>query len=171
MKNALLVIDVQESFIYKPTKKIPLRIKRFLESHKFDFVFFFKFMNEENSNWVKVLKWKGMLRDSETKIVPELRSFLKKDNVFIKKTAFSVFNVRKFNLLLKKHRIGELFICGLDTHACVYVSALEAFSRGFDVKVIEDLCAASHGKEYHEAAIRMLKANLSKNTVIKSKDL
>jgi len=171
MRNALLVIDVQEDFVNKSTKRIPIKIRDFLKTHKFDYVFFFKFVNDKKSNWEKVFKWGKMLKDSETKIVPELKLFLRKNNVFIKNAAFSVFTVKKFNNCLKKNKIKKLFMCGFDTHACVLASALEAFSKGFDVKVIEDLCGASHGESYHKSAINILKVNLGRSTVIKSKNL
>lgn len=171
MKNALLVIDVQEYFISDSAKDIPGKIKDFIESHNFDFIFFFKFVNDTNSNWVKILKWSKMLKDEETEIDSELEPFLKEDNVFIKKTAFSVFSVDNFRKALKENKIKDLFICGLDTDACVYVSALEAFARGFDVKVVEDLCAASHGKEYHLTAIKLLEHNIGKSTVVNSEEI
>ncbi len=171
MGNALLVIDVQEAFINEATKNIPKRIKKFIESHNFDFVYFFKFLNKKDSNWAKVLGWNEMLDLSEADIVPELKGFLKRDSVFVKQASFSVFSVNKFSSILKKNKINKLFICGFDSDACVLISAMDAFAMGYEVRVIEDLCAASHGKKYHEMAIEILKSNLSKNTVIKSKDL
>ncbi len=171
MKSALLVIDVQEAFLNRETRDVPKKIGKFIESQNFDFVLFFKFLNEKDSNWTRVLKWERMLRLDEAEIAPELRRFAKKDNVFIKRTAFSVFDIKNFHSFLKKKRISSLFICGLDTHACVLVSTMDAFAKGFDVKVIEDLCAASHGKKYHEMAIEILKSNLTKSTVIESKGL
>ena len=89
----------------------------------------------------------------------------------MKKVAFSIFRVGKFNKFIADKGISKLLICGMDTEVCVYVSALEAFERGFDVKVIEDLCAASHGGDYHENAIKALKRNLGRGVVVKSKDI
>lgn len=173
MKNALLVIDVQEPFLNEATGHIPIKIAGFIENDgdKFDFILFFKFVNDKKSNWVKLLNWEGMLKTSETKIAPELKRFLKKDNVFIKKAAFSIFRVNKFLRFVKDNKISKFFICGLDTHACVYVSAMEAFARGFEVEVIEDLCAASHGISYHQNAIDALSRNLGKSIIISSKDI
>jgi nicotinamidase/pyrazinamidase len=112
-----------------------------------------------------------MIKPEETKIALELRKFLKKDNVFVKRAAFSIFRVEKFKKFVKDKSISKFYICGLDTHACVYMSTMEAFERGFDVKVIEDLCAASHGISYHQNAIDSLKRNLGKNIIINSKNI
>lgn len=170
MKSALLVIDVQEALLNEAVDSIPTKIAKFIESNenKFDFILFFKFVNDKKSNWVKLLNWEGMLKVSETEIAPELKRFLKKDNVFSKKAAFSIFRVNKFLRFVKENQLSKLFICGLDTHACVYVSTMEAFERGFEVKVIEDLCAASHGLSYHQNAIDALRRNLGKSIIISS---
>lgn len=173
MKNALLVIDVQEYFLNEVTDEIPTRIAKFIKNNqdKFDFILFFKFINDINSNWVKILDWKEMLRPEETRIALDLRKFLKKDNVFVKRAAFSIFRVEKFKKFVKDQNISKFYICGLDTHACIYVSTMEAFERGLNVKVIEDLCAASHGINYHQNAIDSLKRNLGKGIIINSKDI
>lgn len=173
MKNALLVIDVQSFFLNEVTGEIPTRIAGFIKNNedKFDFILFFKFINDINSNWVKILNWKEMLKPEETRIALGLRKFLKKDNVFVKKAAFSIFRVEKFKKFVRDRNISKFYICGLDTHACVYVSTMEAFERGFDVKVIEDLCAASHGMSYHQNAIDSIRRNLGKSIIINSKDI
>lgn len=48
MKNAIVVIDVQEYFLNEVTNNVPTKIARFLEKNgnKFDFVLFFKFINK-----------------------------------------------------------------------------------------------------------------------------
>lgn len=168
MKNALLVVDMQNGFISENTEMLPLKIREFIKSHTFDFILFFKFLNKENSNWVKLLNWRGMFSLDETEIVKELKEFSNTDNTFEKEATFSVFSSKEFLYFLGQNKIEKLFICGLDTHACVLMSVMEAFEKGFNVKVIEDLCIASHGGEYHDMAIKILKSNLGKDAIIKS---
>lgn len=168
MKHALLVIDVQQFFINTYTKNIPMRIKEFIDKNSFDFVIFFRFINEANSNWYKS-GWKKMMTDEETHIVVELQKYMNKKNTF-SKTAFSVFASDEFKKFIKEKNVTDLYICGLDTHACVYATTLEAYSRGYNVHVIEDLCGASHGDQYHTQAIDMLKKNLGTKIIMKSSD-
>jgi nicotinamidase-related amidase len=118
-----------------------------------------------------VLKWKKMLDLKDAEIAGALRQFTNKDNIFVKEASFSIFDNKDFQLFLDKHEIKELYICGLDTHACVLVSAMDAFSKNYEVKVIEDLCGSSHGEKYHKAAIEILRSNLSDSVVIKSTDI
>lgn len=166
MKTALLVIDVQSFFINKFTKDIPKKIESFIDNNKFDYAIFTKFVNKKRSNWFKA-GWRRMMDEKETEIVPELQKYSNKENTFTK-TSFSVFRIKKITQILKNNNITNLYICGLDTHACIYTTTLEAYERGFDVKVIEDLCAASHGKKYHNEAIDFLTKNLGKKVVITS---
>lgn len=173
MKNALCIIDVQKYFINEHTHALPKKIAYFLSKNvkTFDFVVFFKFQNQPGTNWTKIIQWHKMTRDSETEIASELAPYSKKAVVFTKNAAFSIFRVNAFIEFLHKEKISTLFLCGMDTHACVYTSVMEAFERGYDIRLIEDLCAAHHGVEYHHSAIKLMKKNLSKKVVVSSKDV
>ena len=170
MKNALLVIDVQKGLIKEQLKELPQKIMDFIESHKFDDIIFSKFLNKQGSNWTKVLNWYGMMNLEETEIAPELRKFTNKQNIFVKQTSFSVFDNNDFQKYLNKNSIEELYICGMDTHACVLITAMDAFSKNYKIKVIEDLCGSSHGEKYHNMAIEILKSNLTISSVIVSSE-
>ena len=43
---------------------------------------------------------------------------------------------------------------------------MEAFERGFDVKAMVDLCAASHGEKYHKKGVELLNKNLGKSIFV-----
>jgi len=169
MKTALLVIDVQKFFINQSTKDIPRKIASFIRRNNFVNVYFFKFVNSKESNWYKA-GWRRMMNKEETDIVPELQLFSNNENTFTK-SAFSVFRVKNFVEIIKKKNITKLLICGLDTHACIYTTTLEAYERGYMVNVISDLCGASHGKKYHSFALKSLLKNLGNQILISTKDL
>ncbi len=172
MSKILLIVDLQKEFIGEENKGLPAKIAAFLEKRKsnFDQILFFKFLNDKQSNWYQELRWDGMLEKSEAELVEEIKPFVNENNCFIKQAAFSVFRVKDFTNFLKQKEKVELYLAGLDTHACIYQSALEAFERGYKVRVIEDLCAASHGEEYHQWAIKSLQRNLGTQVVVSSKD-
>jgi nicotinamidase-related amidase len=158
MKNAILIVDTQKFFINKFTKDIPDKIANFLKEHTFDYIIFFKFIFSKDSSFAKFIKNPRLIHSEDTDIVPELEKFITKNNVFVKST-FSSFKSEKLLNFLKKNRIEKLYICGFDTNACVFATAIEAFDLGFDVKVIQDLCASHSGKKYHKDAVEMLKRN------------
>jgi len=169
MKNALLIVDVQKFFINKFTRDVPKKIASFIESGKFDFILFSRFINSENSNFVKFLNWQKMLSSPDIDIVPELEKFVTKENVF-EKSSFSVFKSKNFLEFLKENKIKKLYICGFDTDGCVFSTVIEAFDLGFDVKILEDLCASHHGREYHQNAIKILERN-ARNILANSKKI
>jgi nicotinamidase-related amidase len=168
-KKALLVIDVQNYFINQFTQHIPGQIAAFIEKNKYKFnsIFFFQFINSSDSNWVKISHWRKMLRSPEIDIVPRLRKFLTPDNLF-PKTAFSCFKNKRFLKIIKINNLKNFYLCGLDTHACVYCTAMEAYESGFNVYVIKDLCAASHGLSYHKNSLRALIKNLGGQVIVDS---
>lgn len=168
MKNALLIIDVQREMVNEHTKDLPVKIAEFINEKRnlFDYIIFFKFQNQPGSNWFNIMKWEGMTKDSEIELAAELVPIAGNATVFIKKTAFSVFRVDEFVQWINNKKINRLFFCGMDTDVCVYTSLMEAFERNYEVKVIENLCAASHGQKNHENALDLIRTNLGRRVLI-----
>ncbi|MBM3471377.1 MAG: cysteine hydrolase [Armatimonadetes bacterium] len=61
------------------------------------------------------------------------------------------------DLLLRERGIRSLIVTGVTTEVCVHTTVREANDRGFECLVLED-CVASYFPEFHEAGIRMIKA-------------
>ncbi len=165
--KALLVIDLQKYFINENTEFLPGKIANFIEKHTFDYTVFFQYVNTPDSNFVKIHNWNHMFGSPETDIVDEVTQYLTGNNLF-KKHSFSVFRAEGFSEFMKSKLINELYLCGIDTDACILSSEMEAFEKGYDAKVIEDLCASHWGIEYHRKAIDLLKKNLGKQAIVKS---
>lgn len=163
MKTALIVIDVQNYFINKHTMHIPQKISDYISKHEkdFDFVLFTKFVNKIDSNYVKLLNWKKCFSSPDTDISEELSKFIDEKNVFVK-TAYSAFKSREFSDFLRKNKIKRIFICGIDTDACILATAFETFDLGYDVKILKNLCASHSGKNFHEYALKLMRKNIFK---------
>lgn len=161
MKKALIIIDVQKGFMNKLTDKIPSRIRNFiLENRKnYDLVIFTKYLNQEGSNFVKNLNWRGFMDDKETALVDELVEFVDDKNIYEKYTYSSFVDSRLLELL-KSNGIEQVELAGIDTENCVLTFARDAFDRGFKVVVFKDL-SASHSDLYlHESALAIIKDNI-----------
>lgn len=165
--KALLVIDVQKNFINENTKYLPKKIANFIDKNKFDYVLFFQYFNHPNSNFVKIHNWNKMFGPPETDIVKELTTYLTKENLF-KKYSFSIFKAEGFSEFIESHPIEELYLCGIDIDACILSSEMEAFEKGYNAKIIEDLCCSHSGNEYHQKAIDIIKKNLGRQTIVNS---
>ena len=169
MKTAILIIDVQNFFINRFTKDIPDKIRSFLDKNSFDLLIFTKFIYSRKSPFAKFIKNPRLIKSFDTDIVPELQNYASNNNVFVK-TTFSSLKSKKLLKLIQKENIKRLYICGFDTDGCVLSTAFEAFDIGFNVGIIEDLCASHHGYLYHKEAVKILQKNI-KGSLIKSSEL
>jgi len=162
MKQALLVVDVQNYFINKNTQHIPANIKRLIEESHFSTIVFSQFINSPNSQFVKQLNFTGCMRPPYSDIVEEFKPWIKKDNVFTKNT-YSIFTNPKFEEYLHKKKIDHLVIVGLDTDFCILADCFNAFDKGFQILVMADCCASfTSGEEGHDRALKIIEKNLGK---------
>jgi len=162
-KCALVVVDVQNYFINEHTSNIPQKISNFISEHgnEFNFILFTKFVNRENSNFVKLMNWRECMSSPDIDISPELSRFIEKSNVFIK-NSYSAFKSKKFSEFLKKNEIRKIFLCGVDIDACILATAFDAFDLGYDVKILKNLCGSHYGKKFHESALQIINKNIFK---------
>ena len=161
MNNLLLIIDLQENFINNNTKNVPNSIKKLIDSNIANHIVFTKFINDDSSNFYKVLNYKGCMSEKDRNIVIDT-----KDYKIIEKRVYTAYN-NELKLYINTNNIKTIYLCGIDTDACVLKTALDLFENNFDVKVIED-CSMSHsGIEYHISAINMLRKLIGNQNVIK----
>ena len=67
---------------------------------------------------------------------------------------------------INKNNIDEIYLCGLDTDACVYKTALDLFENNYDVYVLKDYTMSHKGVELHNVFIDNLKRLIGENKVI-----
>jgi len=67
------------------------------------------------------------------------------------------FYATDLQLILSNQHIDTLIVCGVTTEVCVHTTVREANDRGYRCLVPRD-CCASYFPEFHEVALRMIKA-------------
>lgn len=140
MKKALLIIDVQKSAVIKP--EIAQKIEKL--QYEYDVIFVSKFTNK-NSPLLNLLNWSGY--DDE-----EL-AFKPKNNAFIyTKTGYSSY-------LPEMKEFEEIHICGFDTDACVYKTAMDLAEIGVRPVVLKDYCFSAN-QEFHDMGMKLLERNI-----------
>ena len=160
MKELLLVIDLQKDFINDNTENISCNIEKLISSKKYKYVVFTKFINDINSSFYKTLNYKGCMSEDGRKIVIDTLEY----PILEKKTYTALnYELKKF---IEDNDIKKIYLCGIDTDACVLKTAIDLFENNLEVKVIEDCCMSHSGKEYHNSAINMLKKLIGKQNVI-----
>lgn len=88
-------------------------------------------------------------------IIPELYPVA--GEPVIDKPGKGAFYATDLHLILQRHRIETLIICGVTTEVCVHTTLREANDRGLRC-IVPDDCCASYFPEFHDVALRMVKA-------------
>ena len=160
MKSLLLVIDLQNAFINQSTEKLPSKIEETIASNQYDDVAFTRFVNYEESLYVKKLNWRGCLSDEDKTIVLDTKGY----QVFDKSIYSAV--TKELIEYMNNNQITKIYLCGINTDCCVLKTALDLFELGYDIYVLENLCGSTCGIERHNQAIDILKRNIGEKYVI-----
>lgn len=94
-----------------------------------------------------------------SKLLPELRH-LAGDYEIIKKR-YSAFFGTSLETLLATLQPATLVVAGINTHACVRTTVIDAYQRDYDVIVASD-CIGSYDAEHHDVTVRYLKGHLAR---------
>ena len=154
--SALLIVDVQAGFVNDATKHIVSAVEA-LQS-RYDRVYATRFINAQDSphrNWID---WHRFGEDSPE---IELAFSVGDDTVVVDKNTYTCVD-DEFLSDLRKHKIEEVHICGIDTDACVLKSAVDLFEAGIRPVVLANACASHAGQEFHEYALRILRRLIGK---------
>jgi nicotinamidase-related amidase len=92
-------------------------------------------------------------------LLPELERHAS-DKVIVKKR-YSAFFGTDLDETLAARRPVTLVLAGINTHACVRTTAIDAYQRDYEVIVASD-CVASYDAEHHEVTKRYLDAGIAR---------
>lgn len=93
------------------------------------------------------------------RILPELDQAAS-DHIVIKKR-YSAFYRTSLDELLSALGTQSLVVAGINTHACVRTTVIDAFQRDFDVILASD-CIASYDAEHHGVTVRYLSRHIAR---------
>jgi nicotinamidase-related amidase len=88
-------------------------------------------------------------------IIPELYPIA--SEVVIDKPGKGAFYATELGDVLESNGIDTLLVCGVTTEVCVHTTVREGNDRGYRCVVLSD-CCASYFPEFHEAGLRMVRA-------------
>lgn len=145
MKKALLIIDAQKAAVVKP--EIVQSIEKL--QYEYDVVYVSKFTNT-GSPLLKIMDWTGY--DDET-----LAFTPKKEAIIFIKTGYTSY-------LPEMKAFDEIHLCGFDTEACVYKTAMDLVEVGVRPVVLQDYCYSSD-EQIHTIGIKILEKNIGKKNV------
>lgn len=160
MSKMLLVIDMQKEFINDNTKFLAAKIEKLINENKYENIVFTKFTNNNKSIFYKRLKYSGCISNTGQQIVLSTS-----DKKIIEKPGYSALT-EECKRYIEKNNIDEIYLCGIDTEACILKTALDMFENEYNVYILEEYCACTYGKERHNNAIRILERNIGKEYII-----
>jgi nicotinamidase-related amidase len=79
-------------------------------------------------------------------------------DIYSPKRRFSAFYKTDMDQILRLHGVNTVAICGISTHWCVLVTALDALANDFQACILEDCCAA-FTREMHETTLNLYRNN------------
>ena len=82
------------------------------------------------------------------------------DHVIVKKR-YSAFFGTNLDDLLGRLGCTQIIVAGINTHACVRTTVIDAYQRDYDVILARD-CIESHDKEHHETTWRYMDGKLGR---------
>ena len=141
IKNALILIDIQEKIINPIDNKISLikNIKKLLSAYEIldENIFF----SEQNPTKLG-------------KTIPDLLPKIGFNK--IQKMDFSLANSKDLFKELDAKKITNLIICGFETHICIQQSVLEFLKKGYEVLLISDAMGSRNSLDHEIALQRMV---------------
>lgn len=152
MSRALIVVDVNNFFLQDAPSDLARKIAEHIEAAQYEAVAFPVFKNEPGSNFENSLNWTKCSSDEDAALPPELKKWATDDNVF-RRATYSAFADTDLEEYLRRHKIKELTLCGIDTDACVLATAFSAFDLGFKVHVNFELTFSTNGMEEEARSI------------------
>ena len=100
--------------------------------------------------------WCQQVPDALGPTVPEIAELLTGHEP-IDKASFSCCGEEKFNAELDKLGRKQILLCGIETHVCIYQTAMDLMARGFDVTVVAD-AVSSRTEQNKQIALTRLGA-------------
>ena len=155
MKKILIVVDVQSGFIKnEQTQKVAQKIAELTDTNIFDCVVTTRFINSQNSAFVRFLKFYNMTEYDDVKTHPGINF-----DYVIDKSLYTCVD-RSFLLLLEEinneKRPKEIFVCGLNTDTSVLKITTDLFEQKIRPIVLVDYCASDGGTDAHDAGLQCL---------------
>lgn len=77
---------------------------------------------------------------------------------FVEKTAFSLLKEDGILDILKSYGKRQIILFGIETHICVYQTAIDLISNGYEVVLVKDACKSRKEYEYN-AGLDLMRQN------------
>ena len=163
MIDIILAMNIQNSFlsekgsVYVGEKAEILKVR--LSDYLSDFTkkkIFFREKHAKSDTYFVNDKTHSVVKTHDFPIHESLKKYA---TDFFDKTKYSAFYNTKFESFLKREKVLNIGLVGLETHTSVLFTASELRNRGYEVTVIEP-CTLSRDDYMHNYAIALMRNSL-----------
>ena len=178
-RKALLVIDMQKEGIELPyPSSIKLRNAKQLISNIKKLIRGFNetgnlviqtkvwITDPKKTTMTKVYPNEGIAGTHGAEIIDELKT--EHYDYVVKKTHYSGFWKTNLDVILRNHRVREVYLTGINTGFCIFCTGLDAFYRGYDTFLIEDGTMTVMGRRAHRQGVKQFAWFCGNNVVTTS---
>lgn len=156
-KRALIVIDLQPTFIKPHNQHIVPNIISLIKNVPYDAYVEAVFHAEKGSLW-DLQQGFTVPQDEDMRTIDEVMEALEPHDPLhvIKDTRSTFKGDQDLVTFLNERGIEEIHLVGTETHDCVLATAYDAFAAGFPVYALEE-CIESGTPGRHEAGLTLLR--------------
>jgi nicotinamidase-related amidase len=171
MNKAILIIDMLNDFFCEGRlkenreqlcKNINALVAKAREN-KLKVIWVRQEFKEDLSDAFLAMRKRGIYKTIEqttgVKILEELQ--LADDDLEIVKKRYSAFYNTDLDEILETNQIKLIILCGINSHACVRMTAIDAFQRDLEVIIASD-CVDSYDKEHHDISLKYLGKDIAR---------
>ena len=170
MRPVLLVIDMQNDFLDSwgaSARDCLLRktheLVSIIRSNGFPVIWVRQEFEADLSDAFRAMQSKGMSitikGTAGCEIAPQLP--VAGDDPIIVKKRYSAFFRTELDEVLAEIRPDTLVLAGVNTHACVRMTAIDAYQRDWPVIIASD-CVGSYDEEHHAVTMRYLQREIAR---------
>ena len=156
----LIVVDVQRGFVNEHTRHVVPVVERLQEAY--ERVHATRFVNAPQSPYRTFLDW-GRFGEGSADAGLAFRPAA--HAVIVEKHVYSCVT-EELLAELRREGMTEVSLCGIDTDACVLVTAVDLFQNDIRPVVLAQACASHAGPEHHAAGLRLLERLIGKRQIV-----
>ena len=170
--TALLVVDVQCGFVNQHSRGVLPAVIHLVERWKAAGapVVLTRFHNEPGSPYETITGWTKLRTPEEQALVAGLARHVDDAVTVMDKTQSSLFTPEGAQLI-RDAGWSDLVFAGIDTDACVYDSAVDAYQSGYRPWIVTDACASTGGSRYHDAGLLLAARNIGAAQLVTSESV
>jgi nicotinamidase-related amidase len=168
-KPVLIVVDMLNDFLEKwpPASKENLlrsinELVALMRQHRRPILWVRQEFEPDLNDAFREMKEKGIRitikGTSGCQMDPELA--VAPSDILLVKKRYSAFYGTNLDRVLEQLQPDALILAGINTHACIRVTAIDAYQRDWEVILAAD-CVDSYDREHHELSLRYMKDKIA----------